>query len=394
MAGVDLPRARAELDAALAIAERIDDASAIVEIRGWLAAVADMSGDPDEAGAQVERGLAFAARAPDGVPFARLLNLRGILAMWAGRLDASAESMVEAERRGRLAGGVKLASSAAGNLVVVHRRRGMVGQALAAAMRSLGLKRALGDRTGALSTFINLCDVYAELGELGLAEAAARRGIAGGTALGHRRIWAQGLLSLAGVLVDAGDLAGTRDALAACAGAVDDHNQVERWIVEGKLARAGGDVATALAVLGRAIDRSRAAGNGHDEARALLERAALAAGVGGATDDLRRAGAAATRTGSRGIAWTAHARLGVGLAATGDPTAAERELRRAGELLAQVLVDLSPRRQARYRATADRPALIAAIEAHAQLAPIVRVLETGQLPDVTDDIATVQVKIR
>jgi hypothetical protein len=381
MAVVDLDRARAELADALAIAERLDDAALLIEARGWLAAVADMSNRADEARAHVDRGLAHAARAPSGVPFARLLNLRGILAMWAGDLDSAAESMLEAERRARLAGGTKLASSAAGNLVVVYRRRALYGQALAAAMRSLGMKRALADRPGQLTTYINLCDLYAELGEPALAEAAARRGIAGGRALGHRRIWAQGLLSLAGLLLEHGDREGTREALAGCAGAVDEHNQIERWIVEGRLAVADGDATAALAALHRAIERSRSQGNAHDEARALVERAALIGDRGAA--DLRRAADVAVRGQSLGVAWLAHARLGALYRQAGDERAAERELARAGELFGLVCADLPARHAERYRRS--RGPIVAAMEA----AMATVVVSAPPRPRVADELDTV-----
>ena len=383
IAAMDLERARAELEAALPIAERLDDPAAIVEIRGWLAAVCDMGNRGADAMAHVERGLEHAARCPIGLPFARLLNLRGLLLMWSGRLDAAAESLLEAERCGRVAGASKVASSAAGNLVAVNRRRGLYGQALAAALRSLALKHALGDRAGRLMTFANLTDLYTEFGDLARAEACARRCVTGGRALGYKRIWAQGLLSLAGVLVETGDREGAHAAIAESRGAIDEHNLVEGWIIEGKLARADGDAAGSIAALTRAIEHSRAIGNSHDEGRALLERAALAGDL--VADDLRRAAEVAVRTGSHGVAWTAHARLAGVLRATGAAASvADRELARARELLAVVLNDLSPRHQARYRAAPMRRELVAIVEA----APVAAASAELAPPDDADDAGT------
>jgi tetratricopeptide (TPR) repeat protein len=260
------------------------------------------------------------------------------------------------------------AGAAAGNLLVVHRRQGLIGRGLAAAIRSLGIKRVLRDRVGMLTTYVNLSDLYHDLGDLDLAEAAARHAMVGGRGLNQHRLVAQAVLSLAAIAIDRGAFDTARDSIAHAETALDEHNRGEALTIRGKLAFATGDGETALALFGRAIEQTRDTGNSHDEAHALIARAELLGDLG--AGDLLRAADACTRSGSRLMAWSARARLGRLLRQTGQPEAADRELARAREMLDQVLGDMSPRHLARFHATPGRAELIALTLAAPQPAPL------------------------
>lgn len=361
IAVVDHPRARTELDAALALATALDDPAGLVDAHGWLAALADMAGDGVTAAAHVERGLAQAARTPASVGVARLLNLRGILCIWRGRLDDAAEALGEAERRARVAHGGRLVSSIAGNLVVVHRRRGLYGQALAASRRSLGQKRRLGDRAGLIAAHVNLADVHAELGELDLALAAVRRGEADSRALGHTRAWAQARLARAAVELARGAPTAALAALAEAEPLLDERDLVDVGLHRGAALLALGAHAQARAALDRAVEQTRASGQLDEEARACLLRARLDGAD--AYDDLRCAGETAERAGARAVAWLAHAATGARYLRHGLTDDAARALGRASELLAPVLADLPPRLRERYRGHPGHAGLVAAVEA-------------------------------
>ncbi len=360
IAVVDHERARGELDAALALAEELDDPAGMVDARGWLAALADMAGATEVATTHVTRGLEQAARTTAGVGLARLLNLRGILAIWSGHLDDAAEALIEAERRARVAHGGRLVSSIAGNLVVVHRRRGLYGQALAASMRSFEQKRRLGDRAGQVAALVNLADVYVEIGELDLALAAVRRGEAAGRALGHTRAWAQARLSWAAVELARGEPAAALIALDEAAPLVDERDLVDVAINRAAVVHALGATDEARAVLDRAVSHADDTGNLYDLARALTLRAQL--GDDGAYADLQRAGEAATRAGARAVAWMAHARVGALYLDHGLVEDSRRALYRARELYDEVTADLPARHVDRYRRHPGHARLVAALD--------------------------------
>lgn len=361
IAVVDHPRAQRQLEAALALAVALGDPAGTIDACGWLGALADMAGASDVAMAHVERGLAEAARTTAGVGLARLLHLRGILCIWSGRLDDAADSLIEAERRARVAHGGRLVSAIAGNLVVIHRRRGRYGQALAASLRSLDQKRRLGDRAGLVVAHVNLADVYVELGELELALAAARRAETGARDLGLTRAWAQARLARAAVELARGEPAAALAALDDAEPLVDERDHVGVWLTRAAALHARAATPAALAVLDRVLARTATTGDLYDEARARTLRAH--AQPDEAFDELRRAADAATRAGARAIAWLAHAELGVLYQRVGLADEAAGELVRGRELLDEVTADLPARHVERYRHAAAHAALVAAVEA-------------------------------
>ncbi|HEV8323118.1 MAG TPA: protein kinase [Myxococcota bacterium] len=362
----DMARGRAEFETALRLREAHGDDRAIADAYTRLAMHADLSGEQDAAQRYVTTGLVHAERAGAQAAMARLLNVQGIISMWSGRTHDAAAAFVEAERRGHLSGFDRVVSSATGNRVVVHYQEGLIGQSLAAAARSLAVKRRLGDRVGIVTTWTNLAVAYLWIDEARVAMGLSRRIVATAERLGMPTMVANGLLTHAWALRLLGqpvESLATLDRLgrAGVPRLASARNEGDAAVIRGATLIALGQHAAALESLDRIPTIPHEGAHAFKLAWMHLVRAEALGDLG--EDDLRRAIDVSLHAGALAAEWEARARLGALLRARGESEAASRELVRAAAALRAMLADMPARLRHRYRSRSRCAPLVALVAA-------------------------------
>lgn len=382
--GGHVPEGLERLDRARELFAAIGDHAHVAHVEGSLAAAADLSGRDEDRQTHLARGLESATLAGSDSAAARLLNIRGLDHLWRGRMADAIEALVEAERRGRRAGLYKVVSAVTGNLVVVYKRCGLYGQALAAARRSRRVKQPLGDASGMVVTLLNLGDLYCDLGDWRLACGAARRVARESARLGRLRFEIGGRATLAQARMRLGYLEEARaelDWIAENDRGLEHHAKLEIQLARAQLEIEARNLVDAAERLRDIAAEAERRDEPYFRAWASYLRGALLGDVG--AEDLRTAIEVASSCACRHYLWQARAQLGVVLSAAGDSDKAGAELARAREVLVEILEDLPRRHRRTYISTPERMALVAAIRAQARFPEAVGVTPDQSVAETT-----------
>jgi predicted ATPase/DNA-binding SARP family transcriptional activator len=228
--GGDNPSAKTRFEQALEIAQRRDDAEAIVIITQCLARLAIDRRDLDEARVLADASVALARRARVAVGITHGLFVLGQIAYIDGdyaRAHAYFDEQVEAERRaGNRLGEVDALICVAGT----QQMRGMVADALRTAHEARVVARELDMPRAIAQVDQELAELYLELGDLGRAALHIGDALRADDPMSARRWWARArdaavVIAQAGEHDDAVTVLGAMDALLRA----DDRPPVEEF---------------------------------------------------------------------------------------------------------------------------------------------------------------------
>ena len=252
----------------------------------------------------VEQALREARKCGDRDVEKRALNVRGGIALVAGRIDEAADWFTQAMLAGSSDGDLFAVGRACNNLGIISNLRGRQAEALGSYEMAIAAFERAGLRRGIAECRHNLSITYREQGLLDRALEQAELSVAGAEAIGDGALTAQAIRGRAEAWVARGELERARDDVAAALEALrrlgNPVEEAEALRVTASIQAAEGRLDEAEATLRDVIGRAET----HDKLQLVAEATADLAGI------LRRTGRAAEARDAGRSAHALFSRLG------------------------------------------------------------------------------------